>query len=583
MYASVGTTVMKKVPVVELSGTGYERGVEHGTKLKNEIAEVMRKFKINIRENTKKDPDTVIADFLGSTNFKPAIEKHTPGLMEEINAEGSGQKVNDVFAFQLVDEFWVYLDRLENVTNHHCSAIAVAATADRPAYVAQNMDIETYTHGYQVLFHLAGTDREPEQYVLSSAGLIALTGMNRNGIGVCVNTLMELKASSDELPVACVIRGLLSKSSAEDALEFLQNVKHASGQNYVLGLEDKVYDFEASANQVIRYSPTEDGRIVYHTNHAMVNHDVKPWQEEFHRKMLAGETKGYNSETRLLSLTSRLNLQATGISEEVIKSMLKSKDNEKYPVCRAYRQGSSIFTFSSVLFALGGKRSVQVTYGSPDQSDTSNTSLIDRNSAVLYFTKQPMNAATDEFTQLLVDWRNGNQSAIDKLMPMVYSELRRLAHKYMRRERPDHTWQTTDLVHEAYIRLAGKEDAAPENRVHFFGMAAQLMRRLLVEHARSSRSAKRGGGVRHVSIDDTAIVSEERTSEFLALDEALGRLARLDPRKTRIVEMRYFAGLNVDETAEVLGLSPITIKREWLNAKAWLYRELNPEKCGRPK
>ncbi len=371
IYSSAGPVVMKKVPVIELSGTGYERGVQHGTKLKTEIAEVMEKFKINIRENTKKDPDVVIADFLGTTNFKPAIEKHTPGLMEEIKgiAGGSGQKVDDVFAFQLLDEFWVYLDRLENISNHHCSAVAVAATADHPAYVAQNMDIESYTHGYQVLFHLPATDQEPEQYLLSSAGLIALNGMNGKGIGVCVNTLMELNASSDGLPVACVIRGLLSKSSGKDALHFLQSVKHASGQNYVMGIEDKVYDFEASANQVIRFLPTEEGNILYHTNHAMVNHDVKPWYEAHHKKVLAGETKQNNSETRFTALTSRLNLPVADISEEVIKTTLKSKDNEKYPVCRAYRPGNSIFTFSSVLFTLGGKRSVQVTYGSPDQSD----------------------------------------------------------------------------------------------------------------------------------------------------------------------------------------------------------------------
>ncbi len=371
MEATEKKPATRIVPVVELTaGSSYERGAQHGRELANQIAEVITKFKANIQENTGKDPDTVISEFLKATNFQPAIEKYTPGLLDEIKgiAYGSRQDLNDIFAFQLLDEFWVYLDQLKNSSNHHCSSIGVAAAADHPAYIAQNMDLETYLQGYQVLLHIAATEKEPEQYVLSSAGLIALTGMNAKGIGVCVNTLMELKASSDGLPVACVVRGILSKSSGEDALKYVQGVKHASGQNYLLGVQEKVYDFEASANEVVRFLPTNNTNLVFHTNHALVNNDVKPWYEEYHQKVLAGETGEKNSETRFASLTVRLDKPVSDISIDVIKSTLRSQDNQKYPISRNLREGVAIYTFSSVVFTLTGKRSVQVTFGPPDQS-----------------------------------------------------------------------------------------------------------------------------------------------------------------------------------------------------------------------
>lgn len=185
-----------------------------------------------------------------------------------------------------------------------------------------------------------------------------------------------------------------------------------------------------------------------------------------------------------------------------------------------------------------------------------------------------MKVSSNEITQLLSDWRKGDQSAIQKLIPLVHNELRRIAHKYMKQENPGHTWQTTVLLNEAYLRLVGKKDLQFESRAHFFALAAQIMRHLLVDHARASRAAKRGGGSRHVSLDETAVLSEDKTAELLDLNEALNKLSQMDPRKSQIVELRYFAGLSVEETGEVLGISPITVKREWAKAKAWLYREL---------
>ena len=181
---------------------------------------------------------------------------------------------------------------------------------------------------------------------------------------------------------------------------------------------------------------------------------------------------------------------------------------------------------------------------------------------------------THRVTQLLIDWSNGDQSAFDKLMPLIDEELRRLAHHYMARERAGHTLQTTALVNEAFLKLVNRKNLQWQNRAHFFGLAAQVMRTILVDHARSHASAKRGGGARNLELDEAMLVSQQKASEVVALDEALNQLALIDPRQSRIVELRFFGGLTVEEAAEVLHVSPVTIKREWSTAKAWLYHEL---------
>jgi RNA polymerase sigma factor (TIGR02999 family) len=190
---------------------------------------------------------------------------------------------------------------------------------------------------------------------------------------------------------------------------------------------------------------------------------------------------------------------------------------------------------------------------------------------------RPAAHSTDQVSQLLLDWGDGNQAALDNLITIVYDELRRLAHHFMIRERLGHTLQTTALVDEAYLRLVDQKHTQWKNRAQFFAIAAQLMRRILVDHARSHGRAKRGGGAHHVALDDVAVLSPERGADLIALDFALERLAAIDRRKSRIVEMRYFGGLSVEETADVLGISPITVKRDWLVAKAWLRREISNE------
>jgi RNA polymerase sigma-70 factor (ECF subfamily) len=183
--------------------------------------------------------------------------------------------------------------------------------------------------------------------------------------------------------------------------------------------------------------------------------------------------------------------------------------------------------------------------------------------------------APEEVSQLLKDWSNGDQAALDKVMPIVYQELRRLAHHYMRRERPDHTLQTTALVNEAYMRLANYKKMRWQSRAHFFAVAAQVMRRVLVEQARSRNFAKRGAGAEKISLDETAVVSAGRSAEVIAVDDALTELESWDPRKGKIVELRFFGGLSIEETAEVLKVSPTTVQREWRSAKAWLYKAIS--------
>lgn len=180
-----------------------------------------------------------------------------------------------------------------------------------------------------------------------------------------------------------------------------------------------------------------------------------------------------------------------------------------------------------------------------------------------------------EVSQLLIDWSDGDTEALNKLIPVVYGEMRRLAHHYMRQERVGHTLQTTALVNEAYMRLADYKRMRWQGRAHFFAIAAQVMRRILVDHARSRNYAKRGGGELLASLEEAAFVSDEGSAEVLAVDEALKALEAWDPRKGRIVELRFFGGLSIEETAEVLKVSPTTVQREWRSAKAWLHRAIS--------
>lgn len=185
-------------------------------------------------------------------------------------------------------------------------------------------------------------------------------------------------------------------------------------------------------------------------------------------------------------------------------------------------------------------------------------------------TLQPQN----QVTQLLQKWQEGNQEALEALMPLVYNELKRLAGSYLRRERPDHTLQSAALVNEAYLRLVDQTQTRWQNKAHFYGIAAQMMRRVLADHARSHNAVKRGAGMPDLELNESVAQAQSRSVDLLDLEEALQKLEKLDPQQGRIVELRFFSGLSIEDTANVLGISPATVKRDWAAARAWLFREV---------
>jgi RNA polymerase sigma-70 factor (ECF subfamily) len=192
-----------------------------------------------------------------------------------------------------------------------------------------------------------------------------------------------------------------------------------------------------------------------------------------------------------------------------------------------------------------------------------------------------MTLNADDLTGLLIEWGHGDKAALDRLTPLVYDEIRRIAHRYVQRERDDHTLQTSALVNEAYLRLAGSTNISWQNRAHFYAVTAQVMRRILIDHARRRQYLKHGGEVQRIAFDEAiaeTTMTQPRAAELLALNEGLDELAKLDPRKSQVVELRYFGGLNIDETAKVLEVSPMTVRRDWRAAKAWLYKKLKGEK-----
>jgi RNA polymerase sigma factor (TIGR02999 family) len=178
-------------------------------------------------------------------------------------------------------------------------------------------------------------------------------------------------------------------------------------------------------------------------------------------------------------------------------------------------------------------------------------------------------------TKLLQGWRAGDRDALDALLPLVYEELRRLAHHHLKNERPDHTLRSTALVHEAYFRLVGQEFPQWQSRAHFFAIAAQLMRQILVDYARHHRASKRGSGVCMLALDDAVELPQRKDLDVVALDDALNTLAEIDPRQSRVVELRFFAGLSLEETSEVMGIATATVQRDWTAARAWLHREIS--------
>ena len=365
-FLSYGQQTTRELKMITLSGSGYELGLQHGEQLKEEIGDIISAWKENTSNALGKDADLVLEEFFEYADFDEAIKKWTPDLYEEVKgiADGSEQNFNDVLVLNLLDEFWVYLD---NLYNHHCSSLGVPARNGNPGYISQNMDLENYTDGFQVLMRLKSNENQPEQLILTHPGLIALNGLNEAGIGVCVNTIMQLNASATGLPVAFIIRRIINTTDKEDLLSFIQTVNHASGQNYILGIKGEVYDFEASANKVVRYNPQNENGTVYHTNHPIVNDDLKPWFETYNPNLKEKPTNS-NSYLRLNAVETRM-ANSPEINDQQIMDALRSRDNDTNPVCRTNNNNGYGFTFASIIMTHSETPFIQVLAGPPDESE----------------------------------------------------------------------------------------------------------------------------------------------------------------------------------------------------------------------
>ncbi|OBQ57024.1 hypothetical protein VQ01_00620 [Tamlana sp. s12] len=373
-----GQTSDRELKTVTFSGKGYELGLQHGKTLKKEIGEIIVAWKKNASSALGKDADIILKNFFEYSKFDKAIKKWTPELFEEIKgiADGSEQKLNDVLVLNLLDEFWVYIVDLQ--MNHHCSGVGVPASNGNPGYISQNMDLENYTEGFQVLMRLKRTDNRPEQLILTHPGLIALNGMNEQGVGVCVNTIMELKASSTGLPVAFVIRRIINSTDREDVLAFIQNVNHASGQNYITGIRGEVFDFEASAHKVVRFDPKNKNGTVYHTNHPIVNDDIKKGFEKYSPKLKEElKPKNSNSYLRLEAIENRMT-SSQNIDDSLIKEALRSRDDKDNPVCNTYSENGYGFTFASIIMTFSENPYIQILAGPPDESEYKRVDFTER-------------------------------------------------------------------------------------------------------------------------------------------------------------------------------------------------------------
>jgi isopenicillin-N N-acyltransferase like protein len=350
-----------EVKVLELHGSPYERGVLHGKTLKREIHELIRLWKADLESSYKMEADAFIAKFLKQTDFQKSIKKWTPDLWQEVRgiADGSGVAIDTIFVFQLPDELWA--NGGDVAGGEHCSSIGVNKTATSPTYVAQTMDIPAFYHGYQTLLHVKDTRSNPEAFVLTVPGLIGLNGLNRDGVAITCNTLLRLEYSKDGLPVAFIVRAVLQQKTLKNAVAFLHDIKHASGQNYIVGGAEGAHSFECSANKVSEFVPYANAPVTYHTNHPLANDD-------YNHTYLANLKKRNKTVAdvppyvcyRLEALERRLK-NKTNLDIEVLKAALSSRDHERNPV-------SNGSTFAGTVMVLSADPELHVAAGKPHET-----------------------------------------------------------------------------------------------------------------------------------------------------------------------------------------------------------------------
>jgi isopenicillin-N N-acyltransferase-like protein len=348
--------------VVKLTGTPRQRGLQHGTTLREEIRAGVAGWKKNLEATFRMDPDAFIKAFVANTNYLPAIERWTPGLLDEVRgiAAGSGIDFPTMLTFQLVDEYWVNGDA---AGKEHCSGLGIGATTAHGAVIAQNMDLEGFRDGFQTLLHVEDPSGL-QAYVLTMPGLIAMNGMNNRGVGVTANTLAQLAHNRDGLPVAFVVRGVLERRTFAEAAAFLRSVRHASGQNYIVGGSGRVAFFEASSAKVVEVSSNRG--FIYHTNHPLANDD---YSEGGAIEMRQPNMRD-NTRTRYAALQKRLAADPGGDVVGLAKDTLRSRDSDADPVCRHLRNEQATFTYASTIMVLSAPDPHLVAApGPPDQQE----------------------------------------------------------------------------------------------------------------------------------------------------------------------------------------------------------------------
>lgn len=347
---------------IELNGTPYERGLTHGKLLRKEIQKVIRLFKEDIAKTTKEDPDQFIAKFLEKTDYKTSVLKWMPELMDELKgiSEGSGVDPETIFMHQLGDEYWF---NTKDILAHSCSSFAVNKSATQPSMTAQNMDIPQYYHGFQTVMKINDPESDKVMMFLTIPGHLGITGMNNKAVSINCNTLMQLDYGKTGLPVTFVVRGVVGKDTQEEALKFVNEIKHASGQNFMIGGPEKVYSLECSKNKVAEFRPFDGSEFTYHTNHPMSNDD---YSITYLEKLEAnGKTieKGLYECQRIRSFRERFTKETGTVGIEEIKKVLRSRDHEGADVV------SNDHTYASVIYQLSEAPKFIIAPGKPHERD----------------------------------------------------------------------------------------------------------------------------------------------------------------------------------------------------------------------
>lgn len=347
----------RPIRVLDLHGSPYERGLAHGKALKSEIQEMIRDFKRDLKQSYDVDAATFIQQFLAETDFQPAIEKSTPGLLDEVRGIGDGAEVpfDEIYTYQLLDEIWS-MGRW--AVRDKCTAIAVSRRGDQPTIVAQNMDIPGFHQKYPTLLRIHSEDG-PDQLVLTCPGLIGVNGMNSSGVAVCCNTLLQLKPSQQAIPCLFLVRGVLAKQNLAEAEAWMKEVPHAVGQNYTLGDRDAARAIECSSSRKEVFLPQPNADFTYHTNHPLVNTEWHPdYLERCQSKQCTPE-EGMGVCHRLVTLQNRLQ-PGQPITEELIVELLASREHAAGSICGDW-------TYACTIFVLGERPELHIAPGRPDR------------------------------------------------------------------------------------------------------------------------------------------------------------------------------------------------------------------------